>query len=314
MKNLRKLWIVLATFLLSLSLVACGSSTKEDTATSQSIVQDGKVTDREGNLVDLPERSEKIVSLAPSITETLMDLGLTDRLIAVDKYSKKIDGIPEELPVFDIMNPDAESITLLEPDVIFGTGMSKSGGDDPFAPMIELGSFVTVIPTSTSIQGIIDDILFIGAVTGTEERASEIATAFNDKIEEISKKVQDLNKPETTVYFEAAGQNWTFGNDTFLSDMLTKLNAKNIFDSEIGWNEVSTEQVIEKNPEVIFTNSNYLDDPVKEILDRDGWDAIDAVKNSRVYAISDTSKRPNELTIEAYVQMASALYPEIFEN
>lgn len=315
MKNLRKLGIVLTTFLLSLSLVACGSknTTTEDNTTT-AVVEDGKITDREGNLVDLPQRNEKIISLAPSITETLVDLGLADRLIAVDKYSKSVEGVSEDLPIFDIMNPDAENITLLEPDIIFGTGMSKSGGEDPFAPMVELGSFVTVIPTSTSIQGIIDDIIFIGAITGTEQKAQEIADKFSQEIDEISKKVEDANKEITTVYFEAAGQNWTFGENTFLNDMINRLNGKNVFDYESGWSEVSAEQVIEKNPQVILTNSSFLDDPVQEILDRDGWDVIDAVKNKRVYEITTRSKRANEFAIEAFREMAAAMHPELFEN
>lgn len=324
MKNLKKLGIIFATFLLVFSLVACGSN--ENTSTSENVEtsseetsmaqpEDGKVIDREGNEVTLPEEVDKIISLAPSITETLVDLGLSDRLIAVDKYSKKVEGVNQDLPIFDIMNPDAENITLLEPDIIFGTGMSKTDGTDPFAPMIEMGAFVTVIPTSKDIQGIIDDILYIGKVTKTEDKAREIVDNYTNEVMNINQKLSEANVDDNekiTVYFEAAGQNYTFGSDTFLNDMLKLLNAENVFGSETGWNEVSSEQIIEKNPAVILTNADYIDDPIAEIKARDGWNVIDAVKNDRVYLIDMTSKRANERSISAFKQMAKALYPDLF--
>ncbi len=322
MKSLKKLGILFVTVLLVFSLVACGG-TKESlettevpsgTTTENTELNDGKIIDREGNEVILPEKADKIISLAPSITETLVNLGLADKIVAVDKYSKDVEGINPELPIFDIMSPDAENITLLEPDVIFGTGMSKSNGADPFASMIEMGAFVTVVPTSTSVQGIIEDIEFIGKVTKTEAKAEEIIDNYNKELTQIIEKIKESNKESgIPVYFEAAGQNWTFGGDTFLNDMLELLGAKNIFAEEKGWNEASAEQVIDKNPAVILTNTEYIEDPIGEIKSRAGWEVIDAIKNDRVYSISgNSSKRSNENSIVAFKEMAKALYPDLF--
>ena len=212
------------------------------------------------------------------------------------------------------MNPDAESITLLQPDIIFGTGMTKSDGTDPFAPMVEMGAFVTVVPTPSNIQGIIEDIEFIGKVTKTEDKAKEIIDNYNKELNEIVNKIKESNQETNIpVYFEAAGENWTFGNDVFLNDMLELLGAKNIFSEEIGWNEASAEQVIEKNPVVILTNTEYIEDPIGAIKSREGWEVIDAIKNDRVYFISSNpSKRANENSIIAFKEMAKALYPDLF--
>lgn len=314
MRNLKKLGIVFFTMLLVLSLVACGGVKENIETTENSQINENKIIDREGNEVELPEKVDKIISLSPSITETLVNLGITDRLIAVDKYSKEIEGINPELPIFDIMTPDAENIVLLQPDIIFGTGMSKSDGTDPFAPMVEMGAFVTVVPTSTSVQGIIEDIEFIGKVTKTEDRAKEIIDNYNTELNEIINKIKESNQETNIpVYFEAAGENWTFGGDVFLNDMLELLGAKNIFSEEKGWSEASVEQVIERNPAVILTNTEYIEDPIGTIKSREGWESIDAIKNNRVYFISTSpSKRPNENSIIAFKELAKAIYPDLF--
>ena len=174
-------------------------------STTNSQQNDNKVVDREGNEVVLPEKTDKIISLAPSITETLVNLGLADNLIAVDKYSLDVEGVNKDLPIFDIMNPDAENIVSLQPDIIFGTGMSKSKGTDPFAPMVEMGAFVTVVPTSTSIEGIKEDILYIGKVTKKEDEAKKIVNDYEEKINSILKEVENLKTDEPiTVYFETS--------------------------------------------------------------------------------------------------------------
>ncbi len=66
------------------------------------------VKDREGNEVTVPKKMERIISTAPSNTEVLINLGLADKLVAVDKYSSDVDGLPKDIELIDFSNPDAE--------------------------------------------------------------------------------------------------------------------------------------------------------------------------------------------------------------
>ncbi len=323
MKNLKNFILI---FGIIMAMVGCSSTTNTNESTetttsdivSNSEQSSNKVIDREGNEITLPEKTDKIISLAPSITETLVNLGLSDNLVAVDKYSLEVEGVNKELPIFDIMTPDSENIVALQPDIIFGTGMSKSNGTDPFAPMIEMGAFVTVIPTSTSIEGIKEDILFIGQVTKKEEEAEKIVSDYESKINEIVAKIEENKSQEPiSVYFETSPmpEAYTFGQNTFLNDMINLLGAKNIFDDQDGWIPVSEEQVVAKNPSVILTNADFLENPVEDIKNRVGFENVDAVKNNRVYLIEqNTSSRSNENSIIAFENMAKALYPDLFTN
>ncbi|MBQ3305261.1 MAG: ABC transporter substrate-binding protein, partial [Clostridia bacterium] len=130
--------------------------------------------DRAGEPIKLPEAVEKIVSMAPSTTRVLTDLGLADRLLAVDTYSAGYQPELASLPQFDMMAPDTEQLAALQPDVIFITGMSLVGGDNPYQALIDLGIAVVQIPSSSSIADIQQDVLFIGDCVGAQEKAQAL--------------------------------------------------------------------------------------------------------------------------------------------
>jgi len=99
-----------------------------------------------------------------------------------------------------------------------------------------------------------------------------------------------------------------------LNEMLTIAGGINIFAELDGWPSPSLEEVIARNPDVILTSTNYIDDPVGEILGRSGFDTITAVQNGQVHIVyTDASNRPSHNIVIALRQMAEAIYPEYFQ-
>lgn len=327
MKMFKKFMAVFLSAAAIFTLTACGDAkstpengSKSESSSLQSSASTSQesgttIKDREGNDMKVPENVDSIISMAPSVTQTLISLGLEDKLVAVDKYSLAIEGVNQDLPSFDIMAPDVESISALNPDIIFATGMSKSGGDDPFKAVTDLGVLMTYIPSATKLNDIKEDILFLGQVTHTSEKAEAIVSDMETNINEILDKIED-DQPEKTVYFEIAEAPniVSFGSDTYLNEIIEMLGAKNIFADQQGWVSVSEESVLQENPDIIFTNISYIEDPVADIINRNGWDALDAVKKQQVFFIdNNASSLPNENVVIAIDQMAKALYPDIFE-
>jgi iron complex transport system substrate-binding protein len=107
---------------------------------------------------------------------------------------------------------------------------------------------------------------------------------------------------------------WTAGSGTFMDEIATMVGIKNAFADVSGWGEISQEQVIERNPDYIITISMYNGEglnPVEEIIARDGWSGINAVKNAAVYnADSNEITRPGPRLVDA----AKALYSFIYEK
>ena len=301
MKKILALIMTLSIFVLS----GCSSQT------------DRMVTDREGTEVNIPTKIEKIISTAPSNTEVLMALGLGDKLVAIDKYSTDIEGINTELPQIDFLNPDAETIIGLEPDIVIASGHNKTGSvDDPFKAISEAGIPVVYIPSSDSIDGIYKDIEFIADVVNERSKGKEIVDDMKAQVEEI-KAIGDTITDKKSVYFEISPAPYlsSFGKSTFLNEMIEIIGAKNIFENEEGWISPTAEAIIDANPDVIITNAGYMENPTEEIKSRDAWENINAIKNNEVYLVDqNASSRPSQNVIKALEQMAKAVYPEHYEK
>ena len=268
--------------------------------------------DREGNSITLPQTINKIISMGPSNTEILEALGLGDKIIAADEYSNNVSGIKSDIPMFSMMNPDNEQIINLQPDIIFVTGMTKAGGDDPFKLVSEAGICVIYIPSSLSIDGIKEDIKYIAAVIGAQSKGNQIISDMEKEIDNI-KKIADTISDKKLVYFEIAAAPWmySFGSGVFLNEMIELIGARNIFADLKEWVSIADEAVLEANPDVILTSVNYVENPIDEIKSRSGWDVITAVKNNDVYYIdTDLSNRPSQNIIKAMKEMAKAIYPD----
>lgn len=313
---MKKIISMSMTLLMIISiLTSCASTQSKETP---SAIDPSKATvtlpskDRAGNEITVPEEITSIISMSPSITEVLVDLGFGDKIIAVDTYSEDILGLPDGIPSFDMMTPDAEKLVSLNPDIVFATGMSMSKGNDPFKPIRDIGICLAYIPSSDSIQGIYDDIVFISDTMQVSQKGKEIVDDLKTKISEI-KKVSNTITEKKTVYFEISAQPnlYSFGKGVFLNEMIEIIGAKNILVDQESWIAVSVEAIVAANPDVIITNVDYIENAVDEIKSRNGWENVTAIKNGDVYYVDkDASSLSNHNIVKALEQMAKDIYPD----
>ena len=169
---------------------------------------------------------------------------------------------------------------------------------------------------SGSIEDIYLDIAFIAELLQVREKGEELIEKMKTEIAEITLYVPRVEN-KRTVYFEisAAPEMMTFGKNSFINDMIAVIGARNIFENDNWLVSPDAESIIERNPDVILTNVNYIDDPVGEIKARPGFNHINAVTNNRIYQIdTDSSVRPSPRIVLALRQMARAVYPEVYEQ
>lgn len=304
MKRILKSFSQLLIVVLMISITAC---------TNKNIT----MKDREGNEFTSPDSIERIVSTAPSNTEILVELGLSDNLILVDDYSVGIEGLSENIETMDFFNLNAEEIMSMEPDLIVVSGYSITGDEDPYKVFSEAGITVVYIPVSNTINDIYEDIIFLGNLTDTSDKANEIVDNMKSEIESI-KSIGSEIQDRKSVYFEigSGGQLYTFGNGTFLNEIIELVGANNIFNDEEGWIAVSEEAVITKNPDVILTNVPDYNgaSAIDDIKSRVGWENINAIKSGDVYGIdSNSSSRGTHNIIIALKEMAKAIYPNEYK-
>lgn len=327
----KKLVSIAMGLMLAASLMACGANSQQnqtawevnntvttevvEEATTEESVTEAPTMDRAGNTIVVPEEITSIVSLAPSMTEVLLDLGMADKIVAIDTNSVGREGLSEELPAFDLTNPDIEKLIEINPSVIFVSNLSTWEGEEVFKPLIDFGICVVCIPSSESIQAIMDDITFIGQVVGATEESEKIVSQMKEEMDAI-KAIGDTVEEKKTVFFEiaAAPYIYSFGSDVFLNEMIEMIGAKNILADQKGWMAVEPETVVNANADVILTNVNYIENPTEEIKAREGWEEMTAIKEGQVYYIDNTSSSlPNHNIIKALKEMAKAVYPDLYE-
>lgn len=274
---------------------------------------DVPTTDRAGAPIALPAEVNRIISLAPATTQIIESLGLMDKLVAVDTQTPLyVEGV-SELPQFDLMTPDVEQIAMLEPDIVFTSGMSYIE-DNPFQALINMGICVIEIPSSNSITAVKEDIVFTAACLGMEAEGQAIADEMQVTIDAVAAIGETITEKKT-VLFEIAclPYIYSFGSGTFLHEMIELIGAENVLGDQVSWLSVTEEAAVAANPDVILTSVNYIDDSVGEILGRAGWESVTAVANSDVHYIDNgKSSLPNQYIVEAMIEMAVAIYPEAY--
>lgn len=283
----------------------------EETSTSDDADEPSTIIDPAGNEIKIPEETDSIISLAPSITEILVELGFGDNIILVDANSKDLTGLPEDIEYIDMMTPDVEQMIESEPDIVMASTITATGGTDPAEQLGLAGITLAYIPTSNSIEGIYSDIMFIAQVLDVEGKGQDLVDTTKEKIAEIA-DIGETIEDKKTVYFEiaAAPDIYSFGEGVFLNEMIEIIGATNILADEESWISVSSETVVAADPDVILTSINYIEEPTEEIKSRDGWASMKAIQNDDVYYIDNmSSSLPNHNIVKALEEMAQAVYP-----
>ena len=293
---------------------ACTTSpdTTEATATPSANVP---AYDRDGFPFTMPTSTNTIVSIGPSNTEILVGLGFADAIIQTDMFSAGIPGIASDIATLDMMALDMERIISLNPCVVFVAGLARVYGEmEPLAVVSDVGISVVYIPTSTSIAEIKEDILFISAVMGRHSQGEAIVADMTEEINFFRQLGESVTQ-RRTVYFEIspAPFMFSFGTGTFLHEMIELVGATNIFGDQYSWLGVADEVLLDLNPDIIFTTTDFIDDPVGEIKSRSGWDSITAVQNGDVFQVNaDASQRPSQNIVIALREIAAAVHPDEF--
>ena len=298
----RVLTLLLVVAILGISLAACAPAEKS-----------ANTTDRSNNAILVPDKVEKIVSMAAATTRILVDLGLGDKLVAVDTYSAL--NLPAEqsasIVQLDMMAPDLEQLSALQPDILFVSELSSAGQEDIYASLREAGVCVAEIPTPSTVDGVFEDVLFIANCTGKSAEGEKIVTEARARLEKIAQMLEGVEE-RPKVYYEVspAPDCYTTGTGTYMNELIELAGGVNIFAEQEGWLAVSEETIVSAQPDVIFTGVDFLPDPVGDIKDRAAWKELPALRNDKVVFIDpQDSQQPTHHIVDAIEIMLEVLHP-----
>jgi len=278
----------------------------------------GDLVDDMGYSLSLTSPPERIVSLAPSNTEILFAVGAGDKVVGVTNFC----NYPYDFAAWveagnmtsigSFKNPSVEPIVVLDPDLVLASKQSV----DAVASLRNLGVNVLVLDAK-NISGVLRDILLIGRAADRYSEAVALESDLRQKIDAIANQAADATS--TPKVYHEVYPSMSAGPETFIDELITLAGGKNIFhDASTRYPTVSSEAVIEKNPDIMVFPDKYMgreqfSETMEDLKNRPGWDLISAVQTDAIYEInSDIISRAGPRLADALETLAKMIHPEIF--
>jgi iron complex transport system substrate-binding protein len=260
------------------------------------------VTDDRGVTTQWSTPPQRVITLLPSLTETVCALGQCARLVGIDRYSNWPDPVKNLPTLGGGMDPNIEAIMALKPDVVFTAQSSR------VAERLEALGLKVVALETTSHSDVRRLLSKVSEALGiAPEHAKKLWQSIDEDVltaaQQLPASAQRLH-----VYIEVNRAPFGAGSKSFIGETLSRLGAQNILQTQPdAFPRINPEFVIRAQPDVIMISERDL----TAMLERPGWSNMAAIKHHRICAFAtaeqDVLVRPGPRLAEAAHLMASCL-------
>ncbi|WP_158784117.1 ABC transporter substrate-binding protein [Pantoea sp. BAV 3049] len=304
---------------------------------------DRQVTDQLGRQVSIPDRVNRVVVLQHQTLNLLVQLDATKTMVGIlgnwkqqlgDGYQRLVPKLTSLPTLGDLTHVDLEKLVALHPQVVFVTNYAPQEMIDQIQ---HLGIAVIAISLRAGDekqenrlnpqlqdeeqaynQGLKDGIRLIGTVVNHQKQAEDLIGATFSQRQETSDRLKSIPAAQKIRVYMANPDLTTYGSGKYTGLMMAHAGAMNVAAATVkGYKQVSMEQILAWNPQVIFVQDRYPR-VIDEINQQPAWKAVDAVKHHRVYLMPEYAKAwgypmPEALAL-GELWMAKKLYPEKFSD
>ncbi|NFA59871.1 ABC transporter substrate-binding protein [Clostridium sporogenes] len=323
MKKISSLILVLV---LGIMFTFTGCAAKSQT-TSNANEKSKTVTfkDSRGVEVTVPKNPKRVVVINNSIAEIVYCLGAGDKIVGISDALKFPAALVKKQRVGSSFNPNIEKIISLKPDIVFGYGQHIK---KEMIQKIEASGTKFVALDGFKINSLDNDIKTLGEIFDKQEKANEYVEFINKNLNMIKERVKDI-KPEekVKVYWEEHSDYKSASKGSAGAEMLDIAGVENIAGKEpVAYPQVNKEWIVERNPQVVVKlgtsklplgyeekDTNRIEKYANKIITRTGWNKIDAVKNKKVYIMSNEIGTSTRSVVGIYY-LAKWCYPDKFKD
>ncbi len=275
----------------------------------------GAITDDQGREVYLESIPQRIVSHVPSITETIFALDLGDKIVGVSDHCNYPDEATNKPKVGGYFTPSIERIVALDPDLV----LTDDGHVADIAQLEGLGiPFIVLQPKD--LDGVLSNIELLGNITGSQQKASELISDLEERIDAVIATVEDAPRPRVFYVYDATDPTkpWTAGPGSFVDALISLAGGENVAAQAQGpWIQFSMEELIDSDPEIILVNDMMGTAVISpsEIKKIATWQGMTAVREDRIGVVDgDLVDRPGPRIVEGLEEMARIIHPELFSD
>jgi iron complex transport system substrate-binding protein len=272
-----------------------------------------KVTDQLGREIALPDSPQRVISLAPNITEIIFALGQEHRLKGVTTYSDypaKATTFPK---VGSYVHLDLEKIVALKPDLCIAI---KDGNPRSVIMRLEKLDIPVYAVDPRNLEAIIETVLDMGNLLKADEQANALAHQMRTRIKNIEQRIERTkNKPK--VFFQiGVSPIVSVGTNTFIHELIVMAGGQNIAQGKTAYPRFSKEQILSLMPEIFIISSMTNTESIDQLKNQwNKYPQIPAIKNNRLHHVdSNIFDRPTPRLVDALELLAKLIHPDVFNN
>src|SRR5699024_9204949 len=255
----------------------------------------------------------RIVSLMPSNTEIIAELGLEAALVGVTTEADHPESVAddEDISRLDTFELDEEQLIGLEPTHIIAHEASAGMNQELLDRVAETtGAEVLTVEEARGIEGIYESIRQIGSFFSVEENAEDVISGIARDLGDLKGQYSDEETREAFIHISDQPEIYTAGGGTFMDDALSWINVGNAFDDMDGYPAVSAEDIVEKNPDVLVSVMGLDDEALgRSVSDTPGLqDMAISDPENQCNINPDLLTRPGPRIAEGLGQTAECVY------
>jgi iron complex transport system substrate-binding protein len=299
--------LVLALALIAAAF-ALSCSPRSESSAQQGTTTMREVTDEAGKRVRLPLHPQRIVTLAPNLTEIVYAIGAGATLVGNTTFCDYPAEAKQVAKVGDTLQPNIERIIALKPEVIF---VSTASQLETFTRQLNERGIAVFVTDPHDLEGIFRSIKTLGELLGHEAQAEKLVGDLRARAAVVEEAVK--TRPPVTVFYQVSPQPlWTAGRKSWITDLIRRAGGKSVTGEVEGeWMRYSDEAALASRPEAIImaTSSDEKLDVAAALKNSP------AAVNKRVYGINgDYLSRPGPRLVDGLEQIARVLHPEAFKQ
>ncbi|MEP6680720.1 MAG: ABC transporter substrate-binding protein [Chloroflexota bacterium] len=305
---------------LLLALAACAAPGSPRTGASPAISPQPAptpltLTDDAGRAVEIPTRTARIVSLAPSNTEIVCALHACDRVVGVTDFDDYPPEVKDRAKVVIGAQVDVEKVVAADPDLVLAAG-NELTPTKVIEQLTRLGyPVLTLYPQS--LDEVYADIALVGRAIGETDPATALIAQMRARVDSVTKAVAGAERPRT--FYEVSvfeGVIYTAGTGSFLASLVDLAGGEPIT-GDARSTSIALEKLVSADPQVIVLGDSSYDPSITpaSVAARPGWGKMTAVLAGHVlpYSHDGVTTRPGPRIVDGLEALARLLHPESFD-
>lgn len=263
-------------------------------------------TDEVGRKIAVTSDPQRIISLAPSITEVLFALKLGDRVVGVTSYCDFPAEAKAKEKVGDTLKPNLERLIALKPDLVL---VSTASQLEKITQQLDQLGIPVFITNPKSVNEVVASLRKIGDLTGAVQQAETLAAEMQTRIAAVQRQVTTASAPRV-LYILQLSPLITAGKNTFINDLITQAGGRSISGEEAAdYPQFSRETALARAPEVIIVPESHGTELVNIEAVQQAFATTPAIKNKRLIRINpDLIDRPGPRIVEGLEALRAGIY------